>query len=82
MKQKELTTSFTMISNQKKFFGLSVCIKIFERFNPLKPKFTIVISIHYKAANFCCNSRLVVDEDDLMWFKNSSKFPCIGKPVS
>ena len=34
------------------------------------------------AANFCRNSRLVVDEVDLMWFKNWGKLPCIGKPNS
>ena len=26
-------------------------------------------------------SRLVVDEDDLKWFKNYRKLPCIGKSV-
>ena len=35
-----------------------------------------------QAANCCCNSRLVVDGDDFMWFKNSRKWSCIGKPVS
>ena len=35
-----------------------------------------------QAANCCRNSRLVVDEDDLMWFKNWRKLPCIGKPFS
>ena len=37
-------------------------------FNPFKPEFTIVIFIHYKPR--MRNSRLVVDEDGLMWFKN------------
>ena len=36
-------------------------------FNPFKPELTIVIFI--QAANCCRNSRLVVDEDDLMWVK-------------
>ena len=36
-------------------------------FNPFKPDITIVIFIHYKPRH---NSRLVVDEDDLLWFKN------------
>ena len=44
---------------------------------PFKPEFTIV-----QAANRCRNSRLVVDEDDLMWFKTYRKLPCIGKLVS
>ena len=35
-----------------------------------------------QAANCCRNSRLVVNEDDFMWFKNYRKLPCIGKPVS
>ena len=35
-----------------------------------------------QAANCCRNSRLVVDEDDLMLFKNQGKLPCIGKPLS
>ena len=35
-----------------------------------------------QAVNCCRNSRLVVDEDDLMWFKNLRKLPCIGEPVS
>ena len=34
-----------------------------------------------QAANCCRISRLVVEEDDLMWFKNQRKLPCIGKPV-
>ena len=34
--------------------------------NPFKPEFTIVIFIHYKP-------RLVVDEDNLMWFKKLKK---------
>ena len=25
------------------------------------------------------NSRLAVDEDDVMWFENERKLPCIGK---
>ena len=33
---------------------------------PFKPEFTIVIFIHYKPR---IDSRLVVDEDDLMLFK-------------
>ena len=32
-----------------------------------------------QAANCCRNSRLVVDEDDLMWVKNLRKLPCIVK---
>ena len=40
------------------------------------------VFIHYKPANCCRNSRLVVNEDDLMWFKNERKLPCIGQPVS
>ena len=37
MKQKELTKIYMMIYR-----------KIIQRFNPLKPEFTIVIFIHYK----------------------------------
>ena len=35
-----------------------------------------------QAANCCRNARLVVDENDMMWFKNSRKWPRISKPVS
>ena len=35
-----------------------------------------------QAANCCRNSRLVVNEDDLMWIKNVRKLPCISKPAS
>ena len=35
--------------------------------NPFRPEFAIVIFIHYKPR---INSRLVVDEDDLMWLRN------------
>ena len=51
---------------------LEKCIPFLNLF---EPEFTIV-------ANCCRNSRLVVDEDDLMWFKNLRKLPRIGKPVS
>ena len=38
--------------------------------NPFNPEFTIYSHPHpLQAANRCRNSRLVVDEDDLMWFK-------------
>ena len=44
--------------------------KVCQRFNPFKPEFTIVIFNHpLQAPNCCRNSRLVVDKDDLMWFK-------------
>ena len=33
--------------------------------NPFKPEFTIVIFIHFSQFSTC-----IVDEDDLMWFKN------------
>ena len=36
-------------------------------FNPFHPEFTIVNEF---TANCCRNSRLVMDEDDLMWFRN------------
>ena len=48
MKQKEVTKTFMMITNWKKIFGLLVCIKILQDFNPFKPEFAIVIFIHYK----------------------------------
>ena len=35
-----------IISNWKKTFGLYVCVKVFQRFNPFKPEFFIFI--HYK----------------------------------
>ena len=35
-----------------------------------------------QAVNCCRNSRLVVEEDDLMWVKKCRKLPYIGKPVS
>ena len=37
-------------------------------FNPFQPEFPL------QAANCCRNSRLVVDEDDLMWFKIKEKY--------
>ena len=49
-------------------------------YNPYTPEFTIVHPL--QAANCCRNSRLVVDKDDLMWFKNYRKLLCIGEPVS
>ena len=36
-------------------------------FNSSNPEFTIIIFTHYKPR---IASRLVVDEDDLTWFKN------------
>ena len=36
----------------------------------LNPEFTISLLHPPQAANFCRNFRLVVDEVDLMWFKN------------
>ena len=38
-------------------------------FNPFKPEFTIVISIHYKPEKCCRNSPPVVNEDDLKWWQ-------------
>ena len=49
-------------------------------FNTLKLEFTIVIFIKYKPR--IAAAILDLDEDDLMWFKNWRKLPCIGKPVS
>ena len=37
-----------MTPNWKKPSGFLICIKIFRRFNPFKPEFTIVIIIQYK----------------------------------
>ena len=34
------------------------------------------------SVNCCSNSRLAVNEDDLMWFRNYGKLSCIGKLVS
>ena len=59
-----------------------------SRFNPFRPDITIVIFINIdhlqtlQVENCGSNSRPVVDEDDLMWFKNYRKLSCIGKPVS
>ena len=54
--------------------------EIIQRFNPFRSEFTS--HLHpLQAANCYRNSRLIVNEDDLMWFKNSRKLPCIGKPV-
>ena len=42
----------------------------------LKPdSFHFIYFINYKP-------RIVVDKNDLMWFENLKKLPCIGKPVS
>ena len=38
-------------------------------FNLFKPEFTIVIS-STTSRELLSNSRLIVDEDDLMWFEN------------
>ena len=38
--------------------------------NPFNPEFTIVIFIHHKPRIAATHSRLVVDEDELMWFEN------------
>ena len=38
--------------------------------NPFEPEFTNCHLHPLQAANCCRNSRLVVDEDDLMWVKN------------
>ena len=46
--------------------------------------FSLTLHCHLhplQAANCCRNSRLVVNEDDLMWFKNCKKLPCISKPL-
>ena len=40
--------------------------------SPIPHSFTIVIFIHYKS-----RIAIVVDEDDLMWFKNSKKLPVL-----
>ena len=53
---------------------------IIKSINPFKPGFTIVIFIHYKPR--IADSRLVVEEEDLMWFEKGRKLPCIGKAVS
>ena len=44
------------------------------RVNSFRPEFTIVDSSHsLQAANYCRNSRLVVNEDDLKWVANMKK---------
>ena len=48
MKRKALIKTFMMIINLKKALVSMVSTKIFQRFNPFKPEFTIVIFIHYK----------------------------------
>ena len=57
--------------------------------NPFNPEFTMVIFIHYKSRIAVAildmqwmKMTFAVDKDDLMWFKNYRKLPCIGKPVS
>ena len=45
------------------FYTAELFVNIFYYFSPFEPEFTIVIFILYKP-------RHVVDEDDLMWFKN------------
>ena len=77
MKRKELTKTFMMISNGIKhgLHGLYKKYSSVVSVNPFKSKFTIVFVHH--------NFRLVVDEDDLMWFKILKKITSyIGKPVS
>ena len=57
--------------------------------NPLKPEFIIVI-FHYNWMNSRCNSRVIVDENDLEWVTddkkillliNSSKNIFVLKPI-
>ena len=50
-------------------------------FNTFRPEFTSHL-YPLQAANYCRNSRLVVDEDELIWFKNYRKLLCIGELVS
>ena len=66
MKRKELTKTFIMISNGKKRFSYGLCKKYF---NALTMSSLILHCHPLQAANCCRNSRLVVDEDDLMWVK-------------
>ena len=52
---------------------------------PLKPFQAWIYHCHLhplQGANCCRNSRLVVDEDDLMWVKNWRKLPCIHRTIS
>ena len=48
MKRKELTKTFYDVSNWKNPSVSTVYTGIFQRFNPFKPEFIIVIFIHYK----------------------------------
>ena len=53
--------------------------------NEYKPFQALIYYIHLhplQAANCYRNSRLAVEEDDLMWFKNLRKLLCIGLQVS
>ena len=55
---------------EKKPLVSLVFTETFWPFNPFKPEFNIFIFIYYKPQIAVKKFRLVVDEDDLMWFKN------------
>ena len=71
-------SEFWIFSKLPPLFHLTFDLKYLP-LDPLKPDFSIVISIQYKPR--IAVAIIVVDEDDMQWVKNKRKLPCIGKPV-